>query len=1032
METQHPIALQRVLEIERAAYPEYFQHMQEYESWDEVAECYAQVRPQDLLVLSDGESWYLIAACYGYGRAYIMDRAKMPGSPKMDWIAIYEELIARGIRRISGDMRETTSYKRFQALREELETKLNMQLVHERSFTQNGETMHAVEIYFAPQRTEKLKLDNRKLKDSSKLPRKNWDFHPEDGGIPIIRGRHHPIYLRDLNKTTRGQGLDKYIEECLLIDPNALDSPAPQWANPVYFKLPAPRRLRRGIVARRGSNKLDKWTYDPNKPESEYPAEALRFFKSRFKQRERAVERRDRALKHLLKAGWRKIRPEDWVGGRKLFKRFFSFYMTLNTGVRLANNYRIHGNKGSNRTLAFELWLALGMPSGYVLTKPARDHIKRFLYNEYSSRRGLISVQRAIRMLRDIPDSIKTSALVWQLVLLGRPQNYSIRDQKKIARALANTNDARTRLKLIWVFRHYAPIIPPAERRKKTKSSRPKSRTRRVIRARNIRGIRGIRRVHPMWRWRRVPFGIINRELAISPASRNPFLRPITHLEHVSNRNKKRLRWDEIDSYLAISDIDFLKQFSPSAQHGWLYLYGRIPSNSMIAHAPTDVSCSIELKLLIMVAKELTSDRLWNAYADEIAKEKMRRAKLRINELKHEIQSYRLSILEKTAEWRAAKCSVEKKRLYKDISNLKRYIKNRKAYLKQLLRNKKKHTHNYLVKEITKRSYYRTEFDQAMGYAAVALAVIFGHNWMGWLKRMQKRGSLHEATHWLPFEPSPGLAEYLTKHWQADIGDLGRISRRWNDLDDDQKTYPVKMLIEVIEQKRYKNVSHVGFAREAGKAGIDERQYEKIESQWLSASQTEQENLIPSVTASIDGLTMRKLERDDPRGVFAGIHSGCCQHPTGVAKQCAWHATKSPYGAIYVIEDADNNIVAQSWTWRNKNTIVFDSIESKDDPGKSKRIDTFYKLYESIARKMIEAAPEIVDVRCGRGMKIKCPFSWTQVMSPVPLPADFPKSAYSDAKKVQYSIFPATSYWTTGNSTNGLFTFTGLSAGTNL
>lgn len=150
---EFPITLEAMLAIERKAYPKKWQQMQWATTWEGLARGYGDVDVDRLVVLSDGATWYFLAARRSLHGCYVLDRAKLPGSPLMDWIAIYKELVRREIYVVSGDMRETTSYKRFKAQQEVFERQLSMQLLADQPHHSNGETMHHVMIGFRPEAT---------------------------------------------------------------------------------------------------------------------------------------------------------------------------------------------------------------------------------------------------------------------------------------------------------------------------------------------------------------------------------------------------------------------------------------------------------------------------------------------------------------------------------------------------------------------------------------------------------------------------------------------------------------------------------------------------------------------------------------------------------------------------------------------------------------------------------------------------------------------------------------------------------------
>jgi hypothetical protein len=896
-------------------------------------------------------------------------------------------------------------------------------------------------MYFAPTEEKEEPEDNRTAWDPANLPRKLWSTHP-DGGIPLISGKQHPTYLSDLEAPPNGQTLDEYVEACLAIAPDVMDLPEPKWRPARWWHFPKGRRrsmfrrLRSGRMIRGARTKLRRsktYVYDPNKPESEYPEKALNAFKQIFKDREKAVIRRDKAILHLLKAGWRRIRPEDWVSGKKLFNRFLRFYMIVNSGIRDAKNYYRRGDaKGSQRTMAFELWLALGMPSANTLNKTARRKIYYLIQCEYE-RRGPASIRRAIRMLKGIPDRYRSPGLIWSLIWIERVHHYSLRDQKRIFRHLHEASrDQEWRLR--WIFQHYAPKHCPPERGKKKKQPKETTTRRLALPGGRHRTIqvprggtrRGFRRFRPRGQWRYVArrrhYGITTRRYSRGLVLRNPghHLRGEYAPNHSHRNPKERLNWNWLDTLLSLPDVEFIKRFAPANGYAWQMIFGRLPDNPAIAQIPTDAICDLDLGLLIRVMKRLNTDEFYDRYIDEHASHLQDMARNRVRNIEEGIATHERELRELEEE-----IARQKEPKFRDIVMRDRVKSALRRMRKNLRRNKKELETTSLAdyrEKVRKKRGIRQNFEMDMGHAGVAMSIIFGEDWHGWIRRMchqrEPALTLHDATHWLPPQKSPGLAKYLREHYTASVEHLETIARRWNDLDADEKEYPVKLLLETIARKRYKDAQSMEFAVEAGKAGVPEDRYPEMEQEWLDAKEVE--TTIPDVAVVHENLTMRMLSRNDPRGVFAGIHSGCCQHPMGVAKQCAWHGAKSPDGAIYIIEDEENNIVAQSWTWRKKDIIVFDSIESKDKPGQSDRIETFIRLYEQVGLEMLKVDGKIPikEVRCGSGMRIKCPTRWRRASQVVPMPNDFPPKAYADARKVQYVIVDRAQFVTINLDTN--------------
>jgi len=135
-----PITLEKLLSIERRAYPPQMWEMQWAEDWEDIAD-YAQVPLKKLVVLSDGASWYAIIGLRSIRRAEFVDLAKVPETPMLDWAAFVAKLRALGVKTIFGDMRDNTSYRRFRSQLEDL-GKLGVCMTKDKPYKRDGEVFH--------------------------------------------------------------------------------------------------------------------------------------------------------------------------------------------------------------------------------------------------------------------------------------------------------------------------------------------------------------------------------------------------------------------------------------------------------------------------------------------------------------------------------------------------------------------------------------------------------------------------------------------------------------------------------------------------------------------------------------------------------------------------------------------------------------------------------------------------------------------------------------------------------------------------
>ena len=109
-------------------------------------------------------------------------------------------------------------------------------------------------------------------------------------------------------------------------------------------------------------------------------------------------------------------------------------------------------------------------------------------------------------------------------------------------------------------------------------------------------------------------------------------------------------------------------------------------------------------------------------------------------------------------------------------------------------------------------------------------------------------------------------------------------------------------------------------------------------------------------------LVFRRLQPKDPRGPLLGEITNCCQHLGGVASDCAEAGTLDPEASFYVLERR-GVIIAQSFAWRTKSSLVFDSWErlSHDyDP-------LCQPVLVKAAEKALELDSSLEDIRLGAG-----------------------------------------------------------------
>jgi len=221
--------------------------------------------------------------------------------------------------------------------------------------------------------------------------------------------------------------------------------------------------------------------------------------------------------------------------------------------------------------------------------------------------------------------------------------------------------------------------------------------------------------------------------------------------------------------------------------------------------------------------------------------------------------------------------------------------------------------------------------------AATRLAATFAARWRDWIGDAEGQ-ALHDLLYWLPADgrADSGLADALFA-WRRSAAlpsgaALERIARCWSRLAAEQRALGPADLARITRGLGYPRVRHLGFAAEAAEADCSPAEYRRHESRWLRAARTVDRESVPRVRVEVDGLVAHVLDRDDPRGVWVGQHTACCQHPEGEGASSAWYAVEHHGSAILIVEH-DGQIVAQSWLWRDGGVLVADNVEALGDWG---------------------------------------------------------------------------------------------------
>jgi hypothetical protein len=102
---------------------------------------------------------------------------------------------------------------------------------------------------------------------------------------------------------------------------------------------------------------------------------------------------------------------------------------------------------------------------------------------------------------------------------------------------------------------------------------------------------------------------------------------------------------------------------------------------------------------------------------------------------------------------------------------------------------------------------------------------------------------------------------------------------------------------------------------------------EEIRRRWAALEEQGFPCSIPQVKVEDGEYVLRTLPKDDPRGLFLGEYTNCCQHPNGAGSTSAFHGAFNKDGCFLVLEKK-GHIRAQAWVWRSGDILVLDNVEA--------------------------------------------------------------------------------------------------------
>lgn len=140
--------------------------------------------------------------------------------------------------------------------------------------------------------------------------------------------------------------------------------------------------------------------------------------------------------------------------------------------------------------------------------------------------------------------------------------------------------------------------------------------------------------------------------------------------------------------------------------------------------------------------------------------------------------------------------------------------------------------------------------------------------------------------------------------------------------------YNLEGIFSSLGTGNYINVDtgNIGLAQTVTITGYPEEYFEHYQYIY-NYGKLRSHSSIPRVVGSKNDFTYEMLKLDDPLALTAGYHTGCCQDIGEAGAWCMVHSVTNDNGRVMVVRDDENNLVAQSWVWRDKDLICFDDIE---------------------------------------------------------------------------------------------------------
>lgn len=236
----------------------------------------------------------------------------------------------------------------------------------------------------------------------------------------------------------------------------------------------------------------------------------------------------------------------------------------------------------------------------------------------------------------------------------------------------------------------------------------------------------------------------------------------------------------------------------------------------------------------------------------------------------------------------------------------------------------------------------------------------------------------------------------------------------------DRRAYTLEQLFALTKLIGYHRVTPEtqAFAQELIHLGVPENAYNRFLEVTQEFPAVPSDAFLPNVV--IDGTVYGlgnyfccKFERD-PRALFLGYPTGCCQSLGSEGDECAKYGWKEPHSTFYIVVKSKDrnpltintkNIVGVTWAWRPfekkgdeyilSRKVVFDSLEGNDLKINKHALETMFYL---LAMELVKSDQTIEQINVGGNLESG--YGYTR-----PSMAEVPKIVLLDSHGEQYEEY---------------------------